>query len=169
MVDAAICLPMFIIAVAMLLQVINFVSKEETAYFNAETNIQAVGILGTDLDIGFTINDPLRRISIDHVQFYPIIENLKFPFLSFFAPDAGLMTMPFRTYIGESPDAYADTQVYIFPKNEGKESQGPKYHTKYCRTMKGGATKGLEVTKVGLEEAKSRGYTQCLWCLRDNE
>ncbi len=169
MVDAAICLPIFIIAVAMLLQIINIVSKEENAYFVAETNIQSVGTFGSNLNVGITVNDSKRKVYIDHVQIYPIIKNVKFPFGgAIFNSELLSMDMPYRVYIGESPDIYNDDElVYIFPKNEGNEKEAAKYHTSYCRTMKAGATKGLSIERVSKSEAISRGYGLCKWCQRE--
>ena len=169
-VDAAIALPIFIIAIAMMLQVINIVSKEEHSYFDAETRIETVGLFGSNIELGQTINDSARRVSIDHVQFYPIIKNVKLPFAgAIWGSELLSMDMPYRTYIGESKDIYGDDEfVYIFPKNEGSEREAPKYHTCYCQTMKGGVTKGLEIEKVTKREAISRGYSLCLWCQRKN-
>ena len=171
MVDAAIALPIFIIAIAMLLQVINIVSKEEHAYFDAETHIEALGLISSKSSLGQTVNDASRRVSIDHVQFYPIIKNIKFPFAgAIFDSELLSMDMPYRTYIGESKDLYRDDEfVYIFPKNEGNEREAPKYHTCYCQTMKGGVTKGLEIEKVTKNDAISRGYSLCLWCQRKTQ
>ena len=166
MVDAAISLPLFIISMAMLLEIINIAGKEENAFYQAETRIQMVGSFGADINLGVIVDDPENSIYIDHVQVYPIIKNIKFPFAGAFFKNVLLsMDMPYRTFIGESPDIYGDTQfVYIFPKNEGNEKTGPKYHTVYCSTMKGGETKGLEVTKVTKTEAEERGYTLCKHC-----
>jgi len=149
MVDAAICIPLFIIALAMLLQVINFIGIEESKYFEAEKRIQAVGAFGSNIELGVSINKADKALSIDHVQSYPMIYTIKFPFSgAFFKSKQLVMDMPFRSYIGESVDLYDGEYVYIFPKNEGSEKTGPKYHDKYCRTMKGGATKGLDVERV---------------------
>ena len=170
MVDAAISLTAFVIAVGMLLEVINIVSKEEYAYYNAECKIQTIALASSRLDIGVTIDKPDDGLYIDHVQFYPIIKNIKIPFAgAFFNNVIESMDMPYRCYIGESPDPYSDVYVYIFPKNEGNEKGDSKYHTTYCRTMKGGATKGLEIEKVTESDAKSRGYTKCLWCIKEEK
>ncbi len=168
-VDAAIALPIFIITIAMLLQVINIVSKEEHAYYTAETSIEAAGLLGSKLELGKTITDYERNVSIDHVQFYTIIKNVKFPFVgAIFDLELLSMDMPYRTYIGESKDIFGDDDmVYIFPKNEGGEKEGPRYHTNpSCQTIKGGITKGLSIEKVTKQEAISRGYSLCLFCQR---
>lgn len=166
MVDAAICLSIFIIAIAMILQVINIVAKEEHAYYKAGIHIDTVGVFESNVELGTVVNDAQRRVYIDHVQFYPIIKDVKFPFAGAFFKNVLLsMDMPYRTYIGESPDVYGDNEfVYIFPKNEGNEKEGPKYHSSYCRTIKAGVTKGLEMIKVTKEEAISRGYSLCKWC-----
>ena len=168
MVDAAICIPLFIIAMAMMLQVINFIGMEESKYFQAEKRIQAVGSFGSEIELGTTVNDAAKALSIDHVQSYPIVYQISFPFSGAFIKSRQvIMDMPYRTYIGESVDLYDGDFVYIFPKNEGSEKSGPKYHDKYCRTMKGGATKGLDVERVRKQDAVSRGYSRCQWCMKD--
>jgi len=168
MVDAAICLPLFIIALAMLLQVINFAGKEERGYYDAYKMICAQGLVMDNADMGFDIRDDDKRVSIDNVLRMPITYKIDFPFAgAFLKSNIAVMDMPYRVYIGESPDLYEDDYVYIFPKNEGNEKEGPKYHSAYCRTMKAGATRGLEIEKVREDEAKSRGYSLCHWCSVD--
>ena len=171
-VDAAIALPIFIIAIAMLLQVINIVSKEEHAYYDAETKIETLGMFGSKLELGQTVTDYSHHVCIEHVQFYPIIKNIKFPFAgAFFDSETLSMDMPYKTYIGESKAVFGDDEfVYIFPKNEGNEKEGPRYHTNSaCQIIKGGITKGLAIEKVTKQEAISRGYSLCIFCQRKNK
>jgi len=166
MVDAAICIPLFVISMAMMLEVINISGKEENAFYEAEKRIQTVGSFGSELELGATVDDPEKGVYLDHVQSYPILKNIKFPFAGAFFKSIFLTAnMPYRTYIGESPDKYSDCEfVYIFPKNEGSEKETPKYHKLYCTSMKGGATKGLEIEKLSLKEAEERGYALCKHC-----
>lgn len=169
MVDAAICFPIFIIAVAMLLHIINMAAKEENAYFSAVSRVQIVSAFGSGLELGITVDDPDRKVYIDHVQFYPLIADQKFPFPAFFgAPDL-LAYMPYRSYIGESPDPYDDKPVYIFPKNEGSESKAPKYHSCACSAVKGSLSKNYTIETVSEPEAKERGYSLCAHCRKHDE
>ncbi|MDO5441568.1 MAG: hypothetical protein Q4F55_03325 [Bacillota bacterium] len=159
-VEAAITLPIFILALVMLLQFMITIGKEETAYYEAETRIETIGTFGGKLELGFTVDNPNKQVYIEHVQTYPIIINN-----SYLKSFSLVMDMPYKTYIEESPDKYKNSElVYIFPKNEGKEKEGPRYHTCYCSTIKGGHTKGLEIIQVTKAEAERRGYTLCKHC-----
>ncbi len=170
MVDAAICLPLFIIALGMMLQVINFIGIEERGYFDAESRICTVGVFGSDISLGKSVNDSSIGVSIDYVQTYPITYSIKFPFSgAFLKSKLAIMDMPYRTYIGESKDLYDKEYVYIFPKNEGNEKEQPKYHFKFCRTMKAGTTKSLQTERITKSDAINRGYTECYWCNHDGQ
>ncbi len=169
-IDAAVCIPVFVIALGVLLSLINFISDEERAYFEAETRIQTVGCFGGGLELGRCVDMPDRGIYIDHVQTYPIIKAVKLPFAELFIGSSfSIMDMPYRTYIGESPDLYRCESVYIFPKNEGSENKLPKYHTSSCSAVKGSLTKGYLIERLGKDEARSRGYGLCEHCRKHDE
>lgn len=160
-VDAAIALPLFILALGMLLQFMITIGREETSYYEAETRIETIGAFGGKIELGHTVDDASKGVYIEHVQIYPIIINNTY--LKSFSL---VMDMPYKTYIEESPDKYKNSElVYIFPKNEGAEKETPRYHTCYCSTVKGGHTKGLEIIQVTKEEALRRGYTLCKHCI----
>ena len=160
MVDAAISIPIYIIAVVLLLTYIKGAGWEENAYYEAETRIQTVGAFGSNIELGTAVDNPGKRIYIDHVQYYPIIKITKINLIGTLAMD-----MPYRTFIGESPDKYEDTSnVYVFPKNEGKEKYDARYHTEYCPSVKASLTKGYEMKKMSKSEAQSKGYTKCMRC-----
>ena len=165
LVDSAICIPIFAIAVGMLVMAINIMRIEEKKTYQMLTEVEGLSVLpGVD----FTVDRSDDYLYIDNVRYDIKILNTKFPFKgAFFKSVLSEITMPYRPFIGESDDIYRN-QVLIFPKNEGNEVKGPKYHTSSdCRAVKASYTKGYESVFVQRKEAVSRGYTPCKICANE--
>ena len=161
MVDSAICVPIFIIAIAMLLMAINIMNIEENKCFQMVAENEALSVLPAPLT--FTVDKPEKELYIDRVCYNVKILNTKFPFKgAFFDSVLGEITMPYRGFVGESNDPYGSANVIIFPKNEGSERQTPKYHSTDCWQLKAHRKNDMEL--VSAAEAEKRGYAPCLIC-----
>jgi len=112
-VDAACCLPIFIISVCLLISLINQAGAEQASYTKmakrAQVQVDLIAAAGLDIetDVLFQVDWPGR----------------------------GVMTkLIYRPFTGES-EKIADTEdylVYVFPK------RGERYHKEGCSTMKAG-------------------------------
>ena len=160
MVDAAISLPIFIIAVAMLLMAVRIMIIEDNKTSQMLAENEALSLLP---GIEFTVNRPYEELYIDKVRFNIKPLYTKFPFkAAFFKAVVGEITIPYRPFEGESDDPYKSKSVIIFPKNEGNEKQTPKYHDSSCWQLKAHRKNEMEI--VSEEEARKRGYSPCLIC-----
>lgn len=160
MVDAAITMPLFIIAIAMLLMAIRIMNIEENKTYQMVTENE---VLSEMPGLAFTVNDPARELYIDRVCYNVKILNNKFPFKgAFFSRVVGEITLPYRGFVGESDDPYDSQSVVIFPKNEGSEKTTPKYHGTDCWQLKAHRKNQMEL--VTRAEAEQRGYSPCLIC-----
>ena len=112
-VDAACCLPVFILSVCLLISLINQANAEQASYtkMRSRAKIQVDAIAAAGLDIE---TDVLLQVD---------------------RPGNGVTTkLIYRPFIGESK-SIADTEdylVYVFPK------RGERYHREGCSTMKAG-------------------------------
>lgn len=110
MVDAACCLPVFILSVCLLISLINQAGAEQASYIKmsdrAKTQVDLIAATGLDIK-----TDVLFQVDW---------------------PGNGVFTkMIYRPFIGES-DRIADSDdrmVYVFPK------RGARYHIEGCSTM----------------------------------
>ena len=109
-VDAACCLPAFIISFCLLLSLINQAGAEESSYAKmakqVQTQVDLIAVSGADIDVDYLI---------------------QFDF-----PGNGVMTkLLYRPFVGESEDISSedDELVYIFTK------RGIRYHKYGCSTM----------------------------------
>ena len=108
--DAACCLPAFIISFCLLLSLINQAGAEESSYAKmarqVQTQVDLIAVSGADIDVDYLI---------------------QFDF-----PGNGVMTkLLYRPFVGESAKISNedDELVYIFPK------RGIRYHRYGCSTM----------------------------------
>ena len=110
LVDAACCLPAFIISICLLLSLINQAGAEESSYAKMAKQVQVevdlMAVAGFDTDVDYLIQ--------------------------FGFPGNGVMTkLLYRPFVGESDDISGedDELVYVFPK------RGIRYHRYGCSTM----------------------------------
>ena len=110
LVDAACCLPVFIVSICLLLSLINQAEAEESSYAKmagqVQTQVGLMAVAGMDTDVDYLIQFDL--------------------------PGNGVVTkLLYRPFVGESDDISGkdDELVYIFPK------RGIRYHRYGCSTM----------------------------------
>ena len=132
-VDAACCLPVFVIMICMLLSLINQANSEQASYAamakRAKTQVDVIAASGLDIK-----TDVLLQLS---------------------RPGNGvLLRLIYRPFIGESDKIASgdDELVYVFPK------RGVRYHKEGCMTMKDG---DIEIVLTSAVRKKYKACQLC--------
>ena len=167
--DAAICLPIFIIAMCTVLMLIVHAGEESKSYHNMSRQALYICLAEAASGVypqGRSVALP-GGFTVDHVQTIYEVVNTKIPVPKPIRRNiAVLQHLSYRPFAGESAgnSRNDDFMVYVF------ERYGERYHIEGCSILKRERNRGnKEFSYMPRSEAEEKGYTQCRLCIGGEE
>ncbi len=168
-VDAAIVLPVFLIAMGMLLM-LSLQCGAEMEHFH-KLSQRTLYLCLAEAASGVSPEGRSEVLAsgqcVDHVQTLPDIIDTKIPIPQAFRRHIlAEMQLSFRPFVGESGDGDRtdDIMVYVF------ERYGERYHIEGCCILvRERKRDNKEYSYMSRSEAESKGYTACRLCIGGEE